>query len=685
VKAGLFGKRFYDLVDGNVYGQPLYLPRVNVAGLGLHDVVFAATTHDSVFAFDADSQAGANAQPLWQVNFLDLTNGVTAIPAADVNCPVIQPELGIVGTPVIDAATGTLYAVAGTREPGPSYVYRLHALDVTSGAERPGSPVVIEAPGFVPLSYKQRGALLLVNGAVYIEWSSNCDHGDYHGLAMAYDETTLTQIGVFNSTPGGNGGSFWNAGAGPAADSDGNVFLVVANGTFDADQSGVDYGESVVKLNPNNLGLADYFTPFNQTYLDGLDLDVGSSGAVLLPDSAGSGAHPHVLFTAGKEGRMYLLDRDDLGHTQVLSDSGALASLPTFSQGVFGSAGWFNGKLYAASQNGPLESFPVANASLTNTPVAQTSKLSGDLGTIPSFSANGTQNGIVWTVSSDASLNAFDAGTLDQLYDSTLQADDALGIYLEFAVPTVAESKVYVGAGSLVSVYGELSPTVPAVTAVANAASFEVAGVAPGSLVAVFGTGLSLTTGSAVSTPLPISLDDVSVTFNGLAAPLLYVSPGQINAQVPGKLPTGSVQVVVRVANSFSAAFPVQIQPDAPGIFVAGASAAALNEDYSVNSASAPAAVGSYVSVYLTGDGSLDSNVIDGDPTSGTPPAATADVAATINGTPATVSYAGAAPGYIGLIQVNMQVPSLPAGSYPLVVTVNGQSSNSAPLFVGGS
>lgn len=679
VRPGAFGKRFAYLVDGNIYGQPLYVARVNVAGKGLHDIVFVATTHDSVYAFDADSP-GANAAPLWQTSFLDAANGVSAIPMADVNCPVIAPELGVIGTPVIDPATGTLYAVAATREPGPTYVYRLHALDVTSGAERAGSPVVIQAAGFAALMEKQRGALLLANGVVYSEWSSSCDHAPYHGFVIANDATTLNQIAVFNSSPQGNGASFWNGGSAPSADSDGNLFVVAANGDFDADQGGVDYGESVLKLNPNALAIADYFTPFNQSYLDALDLDVGSSGAVLLPDSAGNGAHPHLLFTAGKEGRMYLLDRDQLGHAQVLSDSSALASLPTYSQAAFGSAAWFNGGLYVASQNAPVDLFPIASAVLTNAPAAQSPKLSGALGAVPSISANGTQNGIVWTDTNDSALNAFDAGTLAQLYDSSLQPGDYPGTFIEFTAPTVADSKVFVAGVDTLLVYGELSQASPTVAAVANAASFEDAAVSPGSLVAIFGSHLSLATAVAQSLPLPISLDDVSVTFGGLPAPLLYVSPGQINAQVPAAVPTGPVQVVVRVANAFSAAFTVQIQPDAPGIF------AVANLDGSVNSAATPGVAGSYVSVYLTGVGALDSNTVDGDPNSGIVPGSSPpSVSATINGVAGTVTYAGPAPGCVGLIQVNLQLPALPAGSYSLVVTVNGQITNSVLLSVSGS
>ena len=257
------------------------------------------------------------------VNFLDPANGVTTVTQADVGCVI--PEMGVIGTPVIDAGSGTIYLIAETKESG-NAVFRLHALDVTSGAEMPGSPVVINPPGFVPLAQKQRTSLLLTNGVIYSSWSGHCDQGTYHGWVMAHDAKTLKLLGAFNNTPGGSGASFWNGGAGPAADADGNIYVVSANGDINGLPSPGDNDEAVLKLAPTQLSVLDKFIPFNKDALNEVDLDVGSSGALLLPDGAGSAAHPHVLFTSGKEGRLYLLDRDALGG----NSPGSLAAAGSF-------------------------------------------------------------------------------------------------------------------------------------------------------------------------------------------------------------------------------------------------------------------------------------------------------------------------------------------------------------------
>ena len=255
VNASAFGQLFKAPVDGEIYGQPLYLPNVTVPGFGSHNVVFVVTEHDSVYAFDADIGS-----PLWHVSFLG--QGVTTVPAADVGCAQIAPEIGITSTPVIDPSSGTIYVVAMTKETtgsGVSYVHRLHALDVTSGAEKPGSPTVIQAtyPGtgeggttlvFNPKNYKQRPGLLLLNGTIYAGFSSHCDIGVYHGWLMGYDASSLQQTTVYNSTPDANGASFWQGGSAPAADAAGNIFIVSANGSFDYATSGPDLGESYIKV-----------------------------------------------------------------------------------------------------------------------------------------------------------------------------------------------------------------------------------------------------------------------------------------------------------------------------------------------------------------------------------------------------------------------------------------------------
>src|SRR5258708_1874577 len=336
-----FGKLFSHPVDGYIYGQPLYLAAVNVPGNGVHNIVYVATEHDSVYAFDADNSGGPNDAPFWHVSFLDTARGVTTVPASDVNCDQIVPEIGITSTPVIDPASGTIYVVAMTKESAGgtvSYVHRLHALDVASGAERAGSPVVIQAsvPGtgdggstvsLIPKNYKQRPGLLLLNGVVYLGFSSHCDFGQYHGWLIGYDAHTLQQVKVYNSSPNGVSGSLWAGGAAPAADAADNIYIVTGNGTFDAASGGVDLSESYIKLSSAGaLTPKDYFTPFNFQFLNDEDLDVGSAGVALLPDEAGSSSHPHLMVGASKEGRVYLLDRDNLGKWQAGSDSQIVSS-----------------------------------------------------------------------------------------------------------------------------------------------------------------------------------------------------------------------------------------------------------------------------------------------------------------------------------------------------------------------
>ncbi len=371
VNQNQFGKIFSHAVDGFVYGQPLYLGNVAIPGKGTHNLVIAATQNDSVYAFDADGGSGANETPLWTVSFINPAAGVTTVPSSDTGCDQITPELGITSTPVIDAATGTLYVVAMTKESG-SYFHRLHALDVSSGAERAGSPVEIQATYsgtgeggstlvFAPRNYKQRPGLLLLNGVVYTAFSSHCDIGAYHGWLMGYNAKTLAQVSVYNNTPNGNQGSFWSGGAAPAADANGNIYLVAGNGTFDFASGGGDLGESYIKLSSAGK-LVDYFAPFNFSSLNDGDVDVGSAGVVLAGDEAGSAAHRHLLVGAGKEGRIYVLDRDNMGKWQSGSDSQIVASLPGQIGGLFGNPAYFNKSVYLCGAGDNLKAFSLANA-----------------------------------------------------------------------------------------------------------------------------------------------------------------------------------------------------------------------------------------------------------------------------------------------------------------------------------
>ena len=671
VRPGNFGKRYSRTLDGSVYVQPLYLPAASIPGKGVHNIVLVATAHNSIYAFDADSTAGTNAAPLWQTSFLDAAQGVTPVPAADVGCSVIAPEIGITGTPVADPAALTVYVIAETKEPGPSYVYRLHALDVTTGQEMPGSPVRIEPAGFHPAAQKHRTALMLANGYVYSSWSGICDQGEYQGWVMAHDAKTLELKKLFDDSPGGKGGSFWNGGAGPAADAAGNVFVVSANGPFDAGSGGSDYGDSFLRLLPD-LSVADYFAPFNQEYLDLNDIDLGSSGAVLLPDETGSAEHPHLLTSAGKEGRIYLIDRDRMGSAQSGSDSGALASLPAFEHSVFGSPAYFQEHVYFAPEYSPLMAFPVANATLGSAYSSRSADNTGELGATPSISSSGAANGVVWVVPFvyGGALEAYDAADLSHgLYSSAADPGDNLGGWNEFATATIADGKVFVGAANQLVVYGILNTTPATAAAVTNAATFQAGALAPDSLVSIFGSSLAIATAGAISQPLPISLTDVSVQVNGAPATLLYVSPLQINAQIPAGTAVGTATVVVTVCGLAAPPFEVQIAAVAPGIFMtADGHAAAITPTGQTINQSNPAGVGSVVSVFLTGLGTTN-----------------ASVTATIGDAAAGVQYAGPAPGYAGLSQVNVVVPNMASGVYPLVITANGVSSNSAQLAIAGS
>jgi uncharacterized protein (TIGR03437 family) len=678
VNAAHFGRRFSHSVDGYLYGQPLYVAAVPMADGTLHDIIVVATAHDSVYAFDADDNVGKNSAPLWQASFINPSQGVTTVPWQDVNCSVINPEIGITGTPVIDPATFTVYFVASTKEVSgsgtPLYVHRLHALDIRSGQELSASPVEIQAsmPGtgdggatvtFVPQSYKQRAALLLANGVVYTAWSSHCDHAPYHGWIIGYRADTLQQAAVYNTTPNSTGASFWGGGAGPAADANGDLFAVSANGDFDELHFPPDLADSIIRLSPAaGLTVADYFTPYNQVDLEGQDLDLGSSGALLLPPEAGSDAHRNLVLVAGKEGRVYLVDRDQMGGFNSFTDAGALQTVTLGGQGVFGSSAYFSGNVYLSASGDQLRSFGIANAALTKSPVSSSSMVIANPGSSPIVSANGSSNGVVWAYELgdyNTLLHAFDAADLSkELYR------DAVNAYTEFGVPTEADGKVYVGALNTLFVYGLFPPAPGNIAAVVNAASFN-SSVAPGSLISIFGSNLAQATAFAGQIPLPISLADTSVSIDGVRAPLLYVSPGQINAQAPPQIQAGLATVVVTSSGSATPAISIPIAAAAPEIFTSSATRVlALNQDGTVNSAGNPTAAGSIVTVFLTGQGSLT-----------TP-------AASIGNLPAALLYAGPAPQTVGVAQMNMRVPALPAGDYQLQVTLGGVASNSGVISV---
>jgi hypothetical protein len=478
VNANTFGLLYSRAVDSRIYAQPLYMPGVAIANSGTHNVVFVLTAHDSVFAFDADNNSGSNAAPLWQVSFIDAAAGVTTMPGSDVGCAGI-PEIGIIGTPVIDPASMTLYAVAKTKEVSSgatNYLYRLHALDLGSGAEKFGGPVVIEpvvsgggvgndGAGHVLFDAEwqlNRAALLLANGVVYAAFASQCDLGPYHGWVLGFNAQTLKPQGVFNTTPNGASGGIWEGGDGPAVDAEGNIYLITGNGTFDGTVAG-DFGDSYVKLTPDgtNLDLTDYFTPFNQLILWQTDGDLGSGGLVVLPDAAGSAAHPHLALGAAKSGIISVVDRDNLGGYNITDNSQIVQAVPGLNV-CFSTPAYFNNTLYYICAEDTPKAFSLSDGFLGTTPSSSNSVIFPPYGATPSVSANGTNNGIVWAaqVAVTAILCAYNATNMAQELYNSQQAGwrDALGAPTPFAVPTVANGKVYVGTAAALSVFGLFGP-----------------------------------------------------------------------------------------------------------------------------------------------------------------------------------------------------------------------------------
>jgi uncharacterized protein (TIGR03437 family) len=695
-----FGKLFSQPVDGQVYAQPLYLPSVPIPGKGIHNVVFIATSHDTVYAFDADSNSAQNAIPLWQVS-LASAPGERPLTVSDVlGCNTITPEIGITGTPVIDREDGTLYVVAVTIRES-SFIHRLHALDLTTGSERPGSPVVIDAfvagtgdgfstagVPFHPYLQKSRAGLLLINGVVYTAWTSHCDTGPYHGWIIGYDARDLHQVAVFNSSPNGWQGSFWMGGAAPAADSEGNLYVVSGNGIFDADANGTEFGDSILKLSPTGgLTIADYFTPFNQLVLNRTDTDLGSGGAVLLPDTVGSNEHPHLLISAGKEGRIYLLDRDQMGHFNAAGDSQIVQSLEGAIGPLYGSPAYFNNTVYFSASKDALKAFSIYGGKLGTTPVSQSSQVFYYPGAIPTISANGASNGIVWLVEGAAggTLHAYDATKVaSELYNSQMNASrDSLGSSVRFSVPTVANGKVYVGTGNSLAVFGLLNqPQQPSLMAVVNAASLQPGPVARGSLVSIFGRNLAQGTVASTSGALPIHVGGVTVSINGIRAQLQLISPDQINAQVPFEIREGTAIAELRLPAMSPAAIQFAVASVAPGIFAIGPNqAAARNADGTLNSQDNPAAPGSQITVYLTGQGVVMPPVATGAP----PSRLTHRVTATIGSERAEVVFTGLYADSVGEFEVRLRVPMIGAGSYPLVISVGGVPSNIRQVSISGN
>jgi hypothetical protein len=471
VSQASFGRLFSDPVDGFVYAQPLYVSGVTIPGKGTHNVVYVATENDTVYAFDAD-RAGP---PLWRASLLE---GGSAVPSTAFACGQIVPRVGITGTPVIDRATGTLYVVAmveHTASGHATYAQRLHALDIATGAEKPGGPVTIAGSvagkgagsgggklafdGFLHLN---RPGLALANGVVYIAFGSHCDLGDYHGWVFAYGAADLRVRGVFSTTPNGSQGAIWQTGDAPAVDAKGNVYVLTGNGTFDAASGGADYSNGFVKLglSGNSLRAIDFFSPYDEKALDAQDLDIGSGGALLVPDQAGP--HPHLVVGAGKNGVIYVVDRDHMGRFNAGGDTQIVQVIRGQIAPNFSTPAYWNGYLYIGSASQPLKAFTVTGTGLSAAPVSESPDSFDYPGTTPTVSSNGNKNGIVWgldtggyVAGTPTILRAYDAKDLaHELYSGAHTGRGGPGV--KFATPTVAHGMVYFGTQNSLEAYGLL-------------------------------------------------------------------------------------------------------------------------------------------------------------------------------------------------------------------------------------
>ena len=567
VNSSQFGRLFAFPVDGQIYAQPLYLSGVQIPGSGTHNVIFVATEHDSVYSFDADSNGGAHSTPLWQASLLSTAHGAaagtTTVSSLEIADDIV-PEYGITGTPVIDPVAGILYVVSFTQE-GTNFVLRLHALSVTTGVEMLGGPVAIQAqvPGtgngssggvlhFDPKWENQRSGLLLLNGILYIGFASHADNGDWHGWILSYNPTTLAQISAYCSSPNGVGSGFWMGGDGLAADvvdpvghPFGRMFLASGNGDYNVSApytNSMDYGDSIINLDLTNgsPSIQDEFTPFNQAALDASDGDLGSGGVVVLPNQAGP--NPHLLAQEGKNGTLYLVNRDQMGGYGSSDNIVQQVASTASGSGIWGGPASWHGNLYIGEKANHLKAYSLANGTLSATPTSLSPEIFGFPGPSPAVSSLGNTNGIVWAVETDAFatggvsvLRAYNATNLaNELYSSTqIPNRDGAGTAAKFATPTVANGKVYVGTGSELDVYGLLSsepaiasPVIdPGSTTFTTSIQVTITDATPGAIIYYTADGSAPSTASTSYTG-PITVNSTqTIKAIAVAAGYVWIAP----------------------------------------------------------------------------------------------------------------------------------------------------------------
>ncbi|WP_153134622.1 pyrrolo-quinoline quinone [Paraburkholderia agricolaris] len=472
VNSASFGKVASLPADGKVDAQPLFVTSLSLGGTP-HDVVYVATEHDSVYAYDATTFA-----QLWKVSLIG--NGET--PSDDFSCPDFTPEIGITSTPVIDrnrGPNGVLYAIAMTKDSSGAYHHRLHALDLTTGADTLGGPTEIAAtyPGngagsvngvitFNPALHTERAALTLVGGNLYMGWTAHCMAGAYTGWLMAYSADTLQQTSALNITPNGSQGSIWMAGSGMASDGT-SIYVVDGNGTFGTTLNAQgfpvdgDFGNSLMKLSLGNLQVTDYFAMDNVVAEANADNDFGSGGVMLLPDqTTASGVVKHLAVAAGKDNLIYVVDRDSMGKFSPTANNIWQVLTGTLAGGIWGSPAYYAGVVYYGGLNDNLKALPVSGAYLATTAASKSPTTFAYPGATPAVSANGSSNGIVWAAENGTTgaLHAYDASNLaSELYNSNQAGTrDQWGAGNKFITPMIARGKVYVGATNGVAVFGLL-------------------------------------------------------------------------------------------------------------------------------------------------------------------------------------------------------------------------------------
>jgi uncharacterized protein (TIGR03437 family) len=695
-----FGKIGTLPVDGQVYTQPLYVAGVAI-GSSQYNVVYVATMHNSVYAFDAASPQSAT--PLWQVNLGPI------VPSGLYNFTDILPEIGILGTPAIDATKQVMYVVADTLPPGAfsNPVFQLHALSLVDGHEMFDGPVDIAASvsgtgagsssgtiAFDAFQQLQRPGLMLANGALYVAFGSHADAGNYQGWMLKYDPSTLQRTGVFNSAPNGRQSAIWQSGRAPAIDGSGDVYAVTGNGDWDGISN---FGESLLHLSGVDLDLLDWYTPQEWSNLNAQDEDLGSAGAILMPGT-------HFLLTGGKSGLLYMVNYDSLGHLGADTTS-TVQGVQVNSWGLFDMALWNNAPngpmIYEFDPDGTLKAFQIANNKINSTIIAEYTPVISSVYAGLSLSANGGANGIAWLIIGNynaegvpGTLYALDAANLHELWNSGLNSSrDQPGSFTKFAPPTVVNGRVYVPTMSnAVVVYGTLTPSqvtaTPAISALVNSASLLEGPVAPGELVTIFGANL----GPPAAAQAQLNGDYVAnlieatqVLIDGVASPILYASSSQINTIVPFGVAGTTTQIQVVYQGKTTASVTVPVEAASPAVFSVmgngGGQGAILNQDGSVNSRTNPATRGSVVVLYATGGGLMTPATPDGLLTSAPYPKTMLPISVSINGLPAEITYAGAAPGLVaGALQINVVVPAgaVTATFNQIVLTVGDYMSPSA-------